>query len=179
MKMKTTRLIQIAAAVFSLASFATVGCAEKNKTSADNAAVTAKTETATPAAGAEHAAALEATSSTDQFAPDASVRWADLHDITYDLRAQFFGGAQRLEAKVNGQIAELTARRKAMNSTVDTKDWDFAMKEMNDSRTYLHAMISEAHNANPETWDQAKDKVVEAWTRTQNAYDKVKSSTTS
>jgi hypothetical protein len=65
-----------------------------------------------------------------------------------------------------------------MPSTTDTKDWDFAMKEMSDSQAYLKSMIDEAGRATPDTWEQEKDKVDEAWQRTQAAFDKVKITTT-
>jgi len=52
------------------------------------------------------------------------------------------------------------------------------MKEMGDARSALKSMGEELSKATPETWDQEKDKVGQAWVRTQEAYDKVKSSTT-
>jgi hypothetical protein len=39
-------------------------------------------------------------------------------------------------------------------------------------------MIDEAGRATPDTWEQEKDKVDEAWQRTQAAFDKVKITTT-
>ena len=66
-----------------------------------------------------------------------------------------------------------------MKTTTDTKGWDFAMKEMEDARSALHSIGTELSQATPETWNQEKDKVGQAWVRTQEAYDKVKSSTTS
>jgi len=95
------------------------------------------------------------------------------------MRAQFFAGFTRLEARVDDQIRRLTARRAAMTSTTDTREWDFAMKEMGDARTYLKSMGAELRTATPETWNQQKDKVGQAWVRTQDAYGNVKSSTTS
>jgi len=109
----------------------------------------------------------------------ASAKWSDIKDCTYDMRAQFFAGLKQLEARVDVQISELTAKRAAMKSTTDTKDWDFAMKEMNDSRTYLKSVGDELNKASTETWTQQKETVGQAWVRTQEAYDKVKSSTTS
>ncbi len=109
----------------------------------------------------------------------ASVQWFDIKDCTYDTRAQFFAGFKRLEARVDDQISALAAKRATMNSSVDTKDWDFAMKEMVDSRSYLKSMGEELVRASPETWSQQKDKVALAWARTQDAYGRVKSRTTS
>jgi hypothetical protein len=107
-----------------------------------------------------------------------SAGWADIKDFTFDTRAQFFVGLKRLEAKVEGQVGELTAKRAAMPSSSDTRDWDFAMKEMDNAQSYLHSTGAELTKASPETWSQLKDKVGQAWERTQNAYRKVKASTT-
>jgi hypothetical protein len=40
-------------------------------------------------------------------------------------------------------------------------------------------MIDETSRATPETWSQEKDKVDQAWQRAQEAFDKVKVTTTS
>lgn len=106
-------------------------------------------------------------------------RWSDLEPITYELRAKFFAGLARLEAKVDDQIKKLEARRAAMDGKVETRDWDFAMKEMLNARAYLKGMGDELRKADPETWEQKKKKVGVAWKRTQDAHDEVRSSTTS
>lgn len=112
---------------------------------------------------------------TDQ----ASASWVAIKDFTFEQRADFIVGAGRLQAMLASQIAELNAKRASMPATVDTKDWDLAMKEMRDSQNYLKSMIDEAARATPETWAEEKDKVDQAWQRTQEAFDKVKTSTTS
>jgi hypothetical protein len=109
----------------------------------------------------------------------AAAAWATIKDYTYDQRADFLSGAGRLLGMLSSEVAELNAKRASMPSTVETKDWDFAMKEMNDSQAYLKSMIDEAGRATPDTWNQEKDKVDEAWQRTQAAFDKVKITTTS
>ena len=109
----------------------------------------------------------------------ASASWVAIKDFTYDQRAAFASGAGNLLGMLAGQVAELKAKRASMPSTVETKDWDFAMKEMDDSQAYLKSMIEEAGRATPETWQQEKDKVDEAWQRAQAAFDKVKITTTS
>lgn len=112
-------------------------------------------------------------------APDATATpWSDIKDIAYDQRAEFFAGLKIVQSKVDAQIAELAARRGAMTSKTETKDWDFAMKEMIESRAYLQSTGEALAKANPETWMQEKDKVGQAWERTQAAYARVKSSTT-
>jgi len=109
----------------------------------------------------------------------AAASWVAIKDFTFDQRADFIAGAGRLQAMLASQIAELNAKRASMPSTADTKDWDFAMKEMNDSQNYLKSMIDEAARATPDTWAEEKDKVDQAWQRAQEAFDKVKITTTS
>jgi hypothetical protein len=170
--MKTNRFSNLITVAFSLAAFSTAGCAEKAKT-AEASLPLAKPEAAT-VSGPATTVPVAATASSDVV----SAQWTDIKDYTYDQRAQLFPGLKRLEARVDGQISELTAQRAAMTSTANTKDWDFAMKEMVEARTYLKSTGEELSKATPETWDQQKDKVGLAWVRTQDAYAKVKSSTT-
>jgi hypothetical protein len=174
--MKTNRFIRHITAVFGLAAFSAASCAETPQAAApsppaENAATTTATTTVPgPTATVPVAAAPS---------PDiASARWSDIQNCTYDMRAQFFAGLNRLEARVDAQVAVLTAQRAAMKSTANTKEWDFAMKEMGDARSYLKSMGEELSKASPETWSQEKDKVGQAWVRTQAAFDNVKSSTT-
>jgi hypothetical protein len=170
--MKTNFYTLVTTVALSLTAFSTVGCAEKDKT-ADAPLPSAK-EVAASRIDPNSPAQMAALATADI----ASAKWGDIKDCTYDMRAQFFAGLKQLEARVDGQISELTARRAAMKSTADTKNWDFAMKEMNDSRSYLKSVGDELNKASPETWTQQKETVGLAWVRTQDAYDKVKSSTT-
>ncbi len=175
--MKTNRLIQFAAAAFALAAFSSAGCAEKQKTTEtsvppakDGATTTATTTQPGPSNAAQPVAAAS---------PEvASARWSDIKDCTYDNRAVFSSGLARLEARVDDQVRELMAKRATMDGKTDTHDWDFAMKEMENARTNLKSMGEELNKASLETWNQQKDKVAQAWLRTQEAYGKVKSSTT-
>lgn len=175
--MRTNRFTNLITVAFGLAAFSTAGCTEKEKIAEaplPPAKEVAATTVTTAGPGPTTTVQVAATASPDA----ASAQWSDIKDYTYDMRAQFFAGLNRLEAKVDDQISELTAKRAAMKSTTDTKDWDFAMKEMGDARSALKSMGEELSKATPETWDQEKDKVGQAWVRTQEAYDKVKSSTT-
>ncbi len=58
------------------------------------------------------------------------------------------------------------------------REWDFAMKEMESARSYLTSVGAAAGKAGRDLWDQEKAKVGRAWVSTQDAYGKVKSSTT-
>jgi len=158
--MKTTSILF---AAVSLAIVATVGCAREKSvqviTSTESASRSEPQPVVTP--------------------PEvASVQWTDIKDITYDLRAQFFTGLARLNAKVDLQFKELTDQRAAMTSAANPNDWDFAMKEMINARAYLIASGKEMNTATSDSWTQQKEKVGLAWTRTQEAYAKVKSSVT-
>jgi hypothetical protein len=170
--MKINHLTNLITAALSFVAFSTVGCAEKDK-AIDTPIPPAKELTATTATAPTAMAAAQPSSAV------ASAKWAEIKDCTYDTRAQFFTGLKQMEAVVDAQISELTAKRAAMKSSVDTKEWDFAMKEMNDARSYLKSVGSELMKANADTWNQQKETVSQAWLRTQAAYDKVKSSTTS
>lgn len=153
--MKINHSKYLLAAAFSLVAFSTVVGAEKENIPQTSAPLSPLTRAAV-----------------------GSVNWIDIKDSTYDMRVSFFSGIKALEAKVDNQISELSAKRAAMTSDVNTKDWDFAMKEMGDARSFLKSVCAEMSKASADTWTEQKDAVGRAWLRTQAAYDKVKSSTT-
>jgi len=175
--MKTNRLINLVIAAVGLAAFPTAGCAEKDK-SAEASLPPVKDGAAATATAAQPKPTTNVPVATTANPDVASARWSDIKDCTYETRAQFFAGLTRLEARVDDQIRELTAKRATMDGKTSTQDWDFAMKEMESDRAYLKSTGEELHKASPETWDQRKDKVRQAWIESQDAYGKVKSSTT-
>ena len=126
------------------------------------------------------AMALAAAPDTAPAAPaPAPVQWTDIKDYTYDMRVSFLDGLKGLEIRVDEQISELAAKRATMDAAnTSTKDWDFAMQEMTNARTELKSVNAEMAKASRENWDQQKNKVGLAWVRTQDAFAKVKSSTT-
>ena len=171
--MKSSRVTFLFTTAFALAAFSSAGCAEKQNTAeAPAAKAVAKTPAPEAAPVAPVVAPAEATPAV------ITTQWQDIKDCTFDTRGQFFAGLKQLEARLDVQLAGLADRRAAMPSTANTKDWDFAMKEMGNARSYFTAMGEEASKATPETWAQQKDKVGLAWVRTQEAYGKVISSTT-
>jgi hypothetical protein len=107
-------------------------------------------------------------------APD----WVTIKGDNYDQRGHFAAGAARLSAKLDDEIGVLKARRAGM--TTDLKDWDFAMKDVDVSRSLLTSRITDLSKATtPETWADAKDKFGEAWKGSQLAVDKMNSTVTS
>jgi hypothetical protein len=176
--MKTYHFTQLVIAVLGIAAFPTAGYPANEKIAPavlppTMALVVITVADAKPGPATNLHFAVAASSPSVVFA-----RWTDIKDCTYEMRAQFYAGLSRLEARVDAQIGELTAKRAAMNGVTDTKDWDFAMKEMVDARANLKSVRGELSRATPATWDQAKDKVGQAWLRTQAAFASVKSSTT-
>ncbi len=161
-----------------LAVFSTAGCAEKS-TPGDGSSAIKKEIAVSPMV--ETAVAPTPSSSN---APKAAVvagnaRWADLKNLPFESRDLLMAGIVGLEAHVAEQVKELNAKRTGMKASTDTKGWDLAMKEMMEAQAYLAAMVIELGKSTREFWDQNKDKVGRAWDRTQDAYGKVKASTTS
>jgi len=109
---------------------------------------------------------------------DPGADWVKVHSYNFDRHREVLACLPGLESKVDEQIAELGARRAALPEATDKKDWDFAMKEMVDARVNLMSASAELTKTAAETWDQQRDKVDQAWTRTQDDYRKVKASTT-
>jgi hypothetical protein len=108
----------------------------------------------------------------------AGAKWSDIKDDTYDQRAHFAAGVRRLTARINDEISQLNAKRALM--TTDTKDWDFAMKDVMDSRDLFVSRATEiSKTTTPEAWSDAKDKVGEAWHRARQALDKMHTTATS
>jgi hypothetical protein len=104
--------------------------------------------------------------------------WTDIETDTYDKRAHFTAGINRLSARLDDQIRVLKAKRAGM--TTDLKDWDLAFQEVEESRTYLTGCMNDLAKATtPETWADAKEKVGVAWKRSQVAVDKMNGTVTS
>lgn len=178
--MKIHRFTGFLSVAIGLTAFTTAGCTPKDKQVQVQAATPAARDTADNKR-------LATTSGSTPLAPVAhttgaamaAAKWTDIKDLGFDARAPFVAGVKVLEATVDAQISELTAKRATMTGNPSLKDWDFAMKEMSDARTYLKSTGQELGKATAETWVQQKEKVGEAWARSQAAYAKVRSSTTS
>lgn len=108
----------------------------------------------------------------------ASVAWSDYSGLGFDRRAQLFTGLKALEAQLDGQAKELAAKHAALPGGTDTSGWEAAMKELNDSRTYLKSVGEDLIRATADTWVGRKEKVGQAWASTQAAVAKVKTGTT-
>lgn len=163
--MKTNRSTRLLTAALGLAVLTATGCAEKDKTAST---------TTTPAASPP-STMHDAIAATDALAAST---WASIKDATYDGRTLFVAGVANMEAELDNQITALTQKRAALASSTDTTNWDLAMKELETARVALKSSGAELSKATADTWSQAKDKVNQAWIRTQDAVAKVKASTT-
>jgi hypothetical protein len=104
--------------------------------------------------------------------------WSTIKDFTYEKRGDFTAVFARLQARLDDDIRILNAKRAMM--TNDTKNWDFAMKELNNARADVQSKVTELSKAiTPETWLEARDRLGVAWDRAQLATRNVKASTTS
>jgi hypothetical protein len=108
---------------------------------------------------------------------NAGAKWSDIKDDTYDQRAHFAAGVHRLTARINDEISQLNVKRAGMKT--DTNDWDFAMKDVMDSRDlFVSRAIEISKTTTPEAWADAKDKLGEAWHRARLALDKMHTTVT-
>lgn len=167
--MKTRSRAALVTAIVGLAALLAPGCAKKGGV--------ARARPVAPPTAAPSPAARGAFVPAQPAAAGASASWDAIKDLTFDQRADFSAGLLQMEDQLDAQIGDLKAKRAAM--TADTKDWDFAMKGLAVARSYLQSTAAEAARATADTWDQEKDKVREAWLKAQDAYDKVRTSTTS
>jgi hypothetical protein len=104
--------------------------------------------------------------------------WSAIRTLPYEKRADFNAVFVRMVGKLDEEIRALNAKRE--NMTNDTRDWDFAMKELNNARADVQSKHSELGRANTaETWADAKEKLGIAWDRAQVAVRNVRNSTTS
>ena len=106
----------------------------------------------------------------------ASAAWDEIKDYPFDRRAAFIAGLGRLEAKLEFHIGELKAKRATLKANTD--EWDFAMKALETAQSYFKSLVTEASQTTAETWNNEKEKIGRAWQSTQDAYDKVRTSTT-
>lgn len=177
--MKTNPLL-VSAKLFALLGLASVACSRDNTQVADTQPATPRATAPAPAETPsliQNARVAATTAATDAGNAVAG-SWDSLKDFTYEKRADFSAGVSRMAAGLDDQVRALKAKRATLTEA-STKDWDFAMKELEDARADLRSKLSELSKASSETWTQAKDRAAEAWKRAQDAAAKVKASTTS
>jgi hypothetical protein len=107
--------------------------------------------------------------------PDA---WQNIQNHSYEKRQEFTAVFSRMVAKLDDDIRVLNEKRATMKN--DTRDWDFAMKELNNARADVQSKVTDLSRViTADAWIEARDRLGVAWDRAQTAVQTVKSSTTS
>jgi hypothetical protein len=102
----------------------------------------------------------------------ATDAWDGIKDFTYDRRADFSAGMDRMSKDMDDRTAAFRARAAGVSDSV-ASDRDSAMKEFDSARADLKSKRTELDNATADTWSNAKEKVGDSWKSTKAAYDKV------
>jgi hypothetical protein len=166
--MKTSRFIAAAAALGLLAG----GCSHPEKVAEAKPPTAGAPIQPAPQPAVRQTAALPAPSLID-----AGGAWDAISGLPFDQRASFVAGMSRMESVLDSQIGALKQKRATLTS--GTTDWDLAMGPLTDARNYLHSLVTEVNGlTTPDAWDQEKDRVHQAWVRAEDAYDRVRTSTT-
>jgi hypothetical protein len=150
----------IAAAVGSAALFLFCGCSK----SADSTT----TVEATRADGSNVTVAVSDASVT----VGVSDAWDRIKDFTYERRADFNAGIDRMSKDMDDQTAVFRARVAGVPDAA-SRGRDSALKEYDDARADLKSKRTDLDNATADTWADAKTKAAASWKSTKAAYDKV------
>ncbi len=170
--MKTSRFAHLAAAT-GVSVLLLSGCSHKEKGVETKPTVVAPVVQPTPLPVVRPGAPLP-----QPAIIDAAAAWEAISGLGYDQKTSFMAGVAQMETLLDSQIEALKAKRATM--TTNTTDWDLAMGPLNDAHNYLHSMGTEVANVTTsDAWDQEKERVHQAWVKAQDAYDKVRTSTTS
>jgi hypothetical protein len=159
--MKTQRpLSVIAAGIGCAALFLYCGCSK----SADSTT----TVQTTKADGSVVTVAVSDTNGAGGF----SDTWDRIKDFTYEKRADFSSGIDRMSKDMDEKTAEFRARVAGAPDAA-SRDRDSALKAYDDARADLKSKRDELDSATADTWSSVKAKTAEAWQNTKAAYDKV------
>ena len=103
--------------------------------------------------------------------------WNRIKDYPYEKRDEFADGLDRLAAKRDVEIRDLNAKAAGLPEAA-AHERDRAVKEFTDAQSYLKSQLNDLRTGTPDTWNDAKGKVVRAWQHVQAAYEKVKAKPT-
>jgi hypothetical protein len=98
--------------------------------------------------------------------------WDRIKDFTYEKRADFSAGIDRMSKDMDDRTATFRAKVAGAPDAA-SRDRDGAMKEYDDARADLRSKRTDLDNATADTWADAKAKTAESWKNTKAAYDKV------
>jgi hypothetical protein len=98
--------------------------------------------------------------------------WDRIKDFTYDRRADFSAGIDRMSKDMDDRTATFRAKVAGAPDAASS-DRDGALKEYDAARADLKAKRTDLDSATADTWADAKAKTSESWKNTKAAYDKV------
>jgi hypothetical protein len=98
--------------------------------------------------------------------------WDRIKDFTYEKRADFSAGIDRMSMDMDDKTASFRAKVAGAPDAA-SRDRDSAMKEYDEARADLRSKRTDLDNATADTWADAKAKTAESWKNTKAAYDKV------
>src|ERR1700722_3527243 len=96
---------------------------------------------------------------------DVSGGWDRIKDFTFDRRADFSAGIDRMSKDMDDRTATFRARVAGAPDAA-SKDRDGAMKEFDDARADLKSKRTDLDNATADTWADAKAKTSESLKKT-------------
>jgi hypothetical protein len=117
-------------------------------------------------------------STADKVQATATDSWDSIKDYTYEKRADFAAGLDRMEASSDAEISALNAKMKGLPDAA-AKTRDSANKEFTDASAQLKTSLADVRASTADTWAAAKDKAAQGWQRVHAAYDALKASPTS
>lgn len=154
--MKTSRIVLLLAAGLGPVALLVSGCSKTDNTSAAVEAVKAD--------GKAAVADIKAT---------AIDTWDSVKDYTFEKRADFSAGMDRMAGQLDDKTNELKAKFAAMPAAT-ASDRESAAKEYDAARADLKEKLAVLSKATSDTWAGAKANVAESWKHVQAAYEKVK-----
>ncbi|MGH8019059.1 MAG: hypothetical protein ACREIA_12345 [Opitutaceae bacterium] len=130
-------------------------------------------ETANTAEKAWDSTADAAKNLADDASTAAASTWNSIKDATYDERASFRSGVDKMAASIDRNVDQWSD--KASTLPAASRDaWNEGLAELKDARSELSDKLDNLGDATAATWDDAKDGVQQAWDRVQRAYNDLK-----
>jgi len=106
---------------------------------------------------------------TDTVADVSAEKWEQLKESTYDQRAEFRSGIDKMAASVDRNVEQWN--EKAGELSGEAKEtWNNGVAELREARENLKEELDRIGDASVETWNDARARVANAWERVEDAY---------
>jgi UDP-N-acetylglucosamine enolpyruvyl transferase len=107
----------------------------------------------------------------------ASDSWNSIKDYTYEKRADFASGLDRMAAANDTDVRAMNAKMKGLPDDA-AKARDSANREFADASAQLKTSLADLRASTADTWAAAKDKAAQGWQRVNAAYEALKATPT-